>query len=123
MVSRQLVPLFLGFSEFLRDAKLQAGDGHVLGVAGFLSSLSGQYICPLVAGGSLVALDPYEIYGFPLAAEVADCVSDAPGHSLAWSRAGVSGSRDRARGVGMDGHVAMLTGGRQEPLDRSLDGG
>jgi hypothetical protein len=96
------------------------GDGHVLGVAGFLSSLSGQNVRSLVTAGSLVALDPYKVHGFPLAAEFADCIS---GRGLALSRAGVSGSRDRARGIGVDGHVAKLTRGRQEPLGRPLNGG
>jgi hypothetical protein len=54
------------------------GDRHVFGIAGFLSGPSGQYVRSFVAGGSLVALDPYEVHSFPLAAEFADYVSDVP---------------------------------------------
>jgi hypothetical protein len=53
------LPLLLFLSEFLRDAQLQVGDGHVLGVAGLLCSLSGQQVRSLVARGPLVAFDPY----------------------------------------------------------------
>jgi hypothetical protein len=35
------------------------GDGHVFGIASFLSGLSGQYVRSVVAGGSLVALENY----------------------------------------------------------------
>jgi hypothetical protein len=99
------------------------GDRHVLGIAGFLSSFSGQYMRSLIARRSLVALDPHDVYGFTLAAEFADSVSDVPGHGLARSRTGVPGSCDRARRIRVDGHVSEFAGGHQEPFDYSFDGG
>jgi hypothetical protein len=84
------------------------GDRHVFRISGLLGSLPSQYVRLLVAGRTLVALDPHEVDGFALATKFAHHIPDVSGYVLARARAGVAGSCDRARRIRVNSHVVFL---------------
>jgi hypothetical protein len=56
-----LVPGLLHTAEPLRDLESEVGHWRDLGKAGFLGCFRGEDVSLLIAGGALVAFDPYEV--------------------------------------------------------------